>query len=446
MVKRTGTFRPKLSFGFGVPIVRAGMLRMVFPFKRSWPAIVIVGAFAAVMCVPLVSAYAMFDFSKEPDLFRLVMNIFMAAWTLGWLAGVSVLGVIFLGMLLGREEIVVQPGIVRVRLGIPGIGIGGEFDATGMRNLRTASPDEKKGVAWRGPHLAFDWGGRTVRFGSHIDDERAKAVMGGIETALGVRVPTGVPAAQELETDLLPSRRASPDSGGRPSPAAAGSTAREACPGSPEAGDARPPVVLGSTSTIVLVAANLVPLAGVLFLDWRLGDVMVLYWAESAVVGVFNVFKMAVIDRVAVWLAGPFFLAHFGGFMAIHFLFVYVLFVRGIDVQGTGMPLSEVADMFVPLWPALLALVVSHGFSFFANFLGRREYAGRTLRTQMHEPYTRIIIMHVTIILGGFIVMGLKTAMPVLVLLIAFKIAADAKAHVRQHVPRDPSILRKRAS
>jgi hypothetical protein len=433
MVTRTGGVHAKLRFGFGVPAVRAGMLRMVFPFKRSWPAIVIVGALTLAMCLPLVSAFAMFDFKDEQDLFSLVMNIFIGAWTLGWLAGVSVLGVIFLGVLLGREEIVVQSGVIRIRLGIPGIGLGAEFGADGMRNLRPASPDEKKGVAWRGPHLAFDWGGKTVRFGSYIDEERAKAIMGGIETALGARVPTGTPAAQELDVELLSGAVQPP---GDESPEQRASAA----PVSEEGVD------YGSPSTLVLVAANLVPLAGVLFLDWRLGDVMVLYWAESAVVGVFNVFKMAVIDRVAVWLAGPFFLAHFGAFMAIHFLFVYVLFVRGLDVQGTGMPLSEVADMFVPLWPALLALVVSHGFSFFANFLGRREYAGRTLKDQMHEPYTRVIIMHVTIILGGFIVMGLKTALPVLVLLIAFKIAADAKAHVRQHVPRDPSILRKRAS
>jgi hypothetical protein len=434
MVKRTGTFRPKLSFGFGVPIVRAGMLRMVFPFRRSWPAILVVGGMTAAMCFPLISAFAMFKFKDDQDLFTLVMNIFVAAWSLGWLAGVSVLGLIFLGMLLGREEVIVQPGVVRVRLGIPGVGIGGEFDAAGIRNLRAASPDEKKGLAWRGPHLAFDWGGRTVRFGSHIDDERAKAIMGGIETALGGRVPTADQATQDLDVDLargVLELRSAPET---PSP-----------PYPPTASAPRG-IDFGSPSTLVLIIANLVPLAGVLFLDWRLGDVMVLYWAESAVVGIFNVFKIAVIDRVAVWFAGPFFLAHFGAFMAIHFLFIYVLFVRGIDAQGTGMALSEVADMFVQLWPALLALVVSHGFSFFVNFLGRREYAGRTLKTQMHEPYTRIIIMHVTLILGGFIVMGLKTALPVLVLLIAFKIAADAKAHVRQHVPRDPSILRKRAS
>jgi hypothetical protein len=365
----------------------------------------------------------MFNFKDELDLFTLVMNIFIGAWALGWLAGVSVLGVIFLGLLLGREEIVVQPGIVRIRMGIPGIGIGAEFDATRMRNLRPASPDEKKGVGWRGPHLAFDWGDKTVRFGSYIDEERAKTIMGGIETALGARVPTGVAAAQELDVELLSGAVQPPgdESPEQPAPAA---------PVSEEGVD------YGSPSTLVLVAANLVPLAGVLFLDWRLGDVMVLYWAESAIVGVFNVFKMAVIDRVAVWVAGPFFLAHFSAFMAIHFLFIYMLFVRGLDVQGTGMPLSEVADMFVQLWPALLALVVSHGFSFFVNFLGHREYAGRRLKDQMAEPYTRIIIMHVTLILGGFIVMALKAALPVLVLLIGLKIAADAKAHVKQHAAR----------
>ena len=72
----------------------------------------------------------------------------------------------------------------------------------------------------------------------------------------------------------------------------------------------------------MLIFANLVPVAGTLFFGWRLSDVMVLYWAESAIIGFFNLCKIAVIGRWFALLAGPFFLGHFGGFMAVHFLFI----------------------------------------------------------------------------------------------------------------------------
>jgi hypothetical protein len=430
-MKRSGGIKPRFSFGIGFPVVQAGMLRMVFPFKRSWPLIAFMGVLTGGLCVPLVSAFAMFGFEGEPDLFRVVFNVFVGAWLLGWMVGVAIPGLIFLGLLFGREVMVVRPGAIRVRLEIPPVGIGAEFDAAGIRNLRTASPDEKKGVRWRGPHLAFDYGGRTVRFGSHIDEERAKAIMGGIETALGARVPTAPLATRDDDSSVFESARGAAD---RAEPE---DTEQAAIRQS--GADAPVPASIASPSTMALILANLVPLAGVLFLDWRLGDVMVLYWAESAIIGFFNVLKMAVIDRFGVLLAGPFFLGHFGGFMAIHFLFIYVLFVRGLEAEGAGIALAEVGSMFVALWPALLALFASHAVSFRLNFIGRREYSGRTLSRQMQEPYGRIIIMHLTILLGGFVVMLLKTALPVLVLLIAMKIAADARAHLREHGPGKPA-------
>ena len=39
---------------------------------------------------------------------------------------------------------------------------------------------------------------------------------------------------------------------------------------------------------LLLVAANLVPLAGVLFWGWQVKQVVFLYWAENIVIGLFN--------------------------------------------------------------------------------------------------------------------------------------------------------------
>ena len=38
-------------------------------------------------------------------------------------------------------------------------------------------------------------------------------------------------------------------------------------------------------SLVALVLVNLVPIAGVLFFDWRVFDLLLLYWAESVVIG-----------------------------------------------------------------------------------------------------------------------------------------------------------------
>lgn len=185
-------------------------------------------------------------------------------------------------------------------------------------------------------------------------------------------------------------------------------------------------------STLLLVGANLIPVLGWWLWGWRLSDVMVLYWAESAVIGFFNLCKMAIINRWLVLISGPFFVGHFGAFMAVHFMFIYGLFVEGFNGGGPGDSLAEVAALFVPLWPALLALFLSHGLSFFTNFIGRREYLGRSIKQQMTEPYSRIIFMHMVLIFGGGLAMVLGDAGPVILLVIVLKIIVDIRAHLKQ--------------
>jgi hypothetical protein len=187
---------------------------------------------------------------------------------------------------------------------------------------------------------------------------------------------------------------------------------------------------------LALIAANLIPLIGAVFFGWDLSHVMVLYWAETAIIGLWNLARMWVIGR---WLAIPsgiFFLGHFGGFMAVHFMFIYMIFVQGLGGNtDSGGDLNAVAGLFGALAPALLALFVSHGFSFFTNFLGRREYEGRKLSDQMGEPYGRVIFMHLVLIIGGGLALALGGPTLVIIGVIALKIVFDVRAHLKQHAP-----------
>ena len=191
---------------------------------------------------------------------------------------------------------------------------------------------------------------------------------------------------------------------------------------------------LSRLSFAALIGANLVPLVGVLFFGWDLPTIMVLFWSESAVVGFYTALKMAATGKGWATFAILFFLGHFGGFMTMHFLFIYAMFIRGIHAPGQEGAIRDVLmNIFSPLWIPLAALFVSHGVSFVSNFIGRREYERTTTQALMSAPYSRILVMQLTVIFGGWVVLLLKNPVPALALLVVLKIGADLMSHKKEH-------------
>ncbi|MFA6048453.1 MAG: DUF6498-containing protein [Candidatus Micrarchaeia archaeon] len=194
-------------------------------------------------------------------------------------------------------------------------------------------------------------------------------------------------------------------------------------------------------SALVLVAANLVPLFGALFWGWGVADLLFAYWAESAVIGFYNAAKILfTAQKIGAAATGvgltAFFCVHYGGFMLGHAAFLVAFF---------GFPRPDLG--LLAFWAALFA---SHGFSFFYNFLGQKEYeiaagtrggesaetapAGgmRILSELMMRPYARIVLMHVTIIFGGLLFSVFGAPQVVLALLVVLKTAVDLAAHVAE--------------
>ena len=413
--------RPALRFGFGASSEQ-GAWSGTWRFRRSWPVIIVLAIMDAVFMIPLFLTYgeAFGNWGGLDDLFSVVGALFMTAWMIGWSMAPLIMTAILLMMLFGREVLRVGPGKVDLFLGLPFVGLSASYDVSKMRNLRVERPVKKSGKSWRGPHFVFDYGANSVEFGSDASENELAEVDNAIQMGSGTAVRRGDARPEDIQTPWEdPRKEASPE------------------PRAVSPADVAPPG-LTSASTLTLIAANLVPVAGTLFLGWRLSDVMVLYWAESAVIGFFNLCKIAVIGRWAALFAGPFFLGHFGAFMAVHFLFIYTLFVKGpAGMDDAGGSLSEVAALFVALWPALLALFLSHAYSFFANFIGRREYRGRKVGDQMSEPYSRIVFMHLVLIFGGGLSLVLGQAEPVLILVIALKIVFDVRAHLKERRGRE---------
>lgn len=203
-----------------------------------------------------------------------------------------------------------------------------------------------------------------------------------------------------------------------------------------------------------LVAVNLVPLVGVAFLGWRLYDVMLLYWLENGVIGAFALARMVTAGSApaATLFFGPFFVVHYGMFWIVHGIFVVSLFGgQGPFATGGGAaPLGAAAGdpsfgpslalPFVGRIPlvegfgvALAALVLSHGVSFVQNWLLGGERRGASPATVMPRPYGRVVVLHLTLLVGGFAVQLLGAPLVALVLMVALKIGLDAAAHLREH-------------
>lgn len=224
-------------------------------------------------------------------------------------------------------------------------------------------------------------------------------------------------------------------------------------------------------SVASLLAANLLPLLGVLLFDWKTFDVVILYWFENVVIGVINVLKMITCspdsydDSLARLTEGkddatahmirsqanavsdspllnhgaklffvPFFTVHYGMFCLVHGVFVVVLLGGDKPLEGRlGVP----ADLIHPgLLVAAAALAISHLVSFFRNYLAGGEYRRTILPALMAKPYPRIVVLHMAIVLGAFVTLMLGSPILLLAILVVGKTLLDLSLHLAEH--REP--------
>ena len=50
--------------------------------------------------------------------------------------------------------------------------------------------------------------------------------------------------------------------------------------------------MLSNPSSLVLIVVNLLPVGGVLWFDWSVLEILLLYWTESVIIGAINVLRM----------------------------------------------------------------------------------------------------------------------------------------------------------
>lgn len=205
---------------------------------------------------------------------------------------------------------------------------------------------------------------------------------------------------------------------------------------------------------IALIVADLIPLWGVFYQEWDAFVILLIYWSENLVIGFYNILKMVFVkayrrgENLIKIISIPFFAFHYGAFCGAHGFFLLIMF------RKSSFNALDKGDMFGPLIfiqllinvikevhrtlpegfvVPFIALVISHGISFINNYLEKEEYKKTNIKQLMSLPYTRVIIMHITIIAGGFMMVLLGSPIGLLIALVILKIVLNVIFHFREH-------------
>jgi len=177
-------------------------------------------------------------------------------------------------------------------------------------------------------------------------------------------------------------------------------------------------------SDYFLIAANLLPVAGVWLWGWNPKEVFLVYCLETIITGIFTLAKMGIVSitrKTDIWYNGPSHTNLPGLFFMLFFLLHYGIFVgvqMGIffGVSGIGKGSNINAFNFFYKWPQLIsndtlvmlgAFVFVYGYKMVVDFILSRQYRTIPMILLMFQPYGRIIIQQFTVILGSmFLVFG----------------------------------------
>jgi uncharacterized protein DUF6498 len=168
-----------------------------------------------------------------------------------------------------------------------------------------------------------------------------------------------------------------------------------------------------------LIIANLIPVIGVWFLNWSAKEVFLVYCLETIIIGFFTLLKLLIaglvrkkdvwqtqsasVTKQPFWFFMLFFLLHFGMFVAIQMGMFFA-------VSGIGDEHGITLLNFFSKWPSLLnneayimlgVFILSYGFRFITDFILTGDYKTLSLGYLMFQPYGRIFVQQVTVILGS---------------------------------------------
>lgn len=174
---------------------------------------------------------------------------------------------------------------------------------------------------------------------------------------------------------------------------------------------------------------------GIVFFGWSTFTVLGLYWLENVVIGGFVALRLlaagARSERYAESLASMlFFTVHYGMFCLVHGFFIAALFgeLRNLDglVEPVLLMVLRIAGDAIGLL-VVAAMVAAAAFDAWQAIGDVEADDERAIGRIMFEPYGRIVVLHLALIGGGFVMQTLQWPPLAALLLVAGKLVYDLR-------------------
>ena len=186
---------------------------------------------------------------------------------------------------------------------------------------------------------------------------------------------------------------------------------------------------------LAAVGGAVVMAAGIAFFGWPTFTVLALYWLENVIIGGFTALRiLAAGSRTERYgeslLVTAFFCLHYGMFCAVHGIFVATLFGGMRSTSGLADPLflmiGRIAGDRVGLL-VVAAMVVATAVDAWRAMATVDAEDAKAVRRIMSEPYGRIVVLHLVLLAGGFLMVALQLPSLAALLLVAFKLVYDLR-------------------
>lgn len=193
-------------------------------------------------------------------------------------------------------------------------------------------------------------------------------------------------------------------------------------------------------STLIALVGNLVPLAGVIYWGWDPFQLLMLYWMETVILAGWTMARIGVMPQAELGtitvngrmrpgtnrMMVGFFSLHAGMFIAVHFLFLWLLFSDGWTSRVRG-PTSFVTYLVIDsgAWIPLVFALAAGLISFLTERARSLAYivppdgkAEDRVGSVVGALYTRIFVMQFAIIAGGMFAKEYGTNAPLLIVIV----------------------------
>ena len=169
---------------------------------------------------------------------------------------------------------------------------------------------------------------------------------------------------------------------------------------------------------MLLLFVDVLPILAVIFFGWGAVPLVALYWLENLIIGAVTVARMvATTSQAGAGLAAgffliPFFCFHYGMFCFVHGVFLFVFANMGEGMADFGFPdpltlLDWAVGSGTGMAWFVLAIIAVNALFFVSDFILTGDYLDADLSKEMGAPYGRIITLHLAILFGAAITLGL---------------------------------------